>query len=149
MMIGVNSGGIIISGKEQRRVELKKHVYYDSTVDLIKLLSILSVLALGAILLFYSKLEQIIDTYYIKSATIALWICVIGCGLTYYNIVSNYKKSIKMFGIEEPNQTESINSARLFGSTKFEYLSIMVTICMMMFGLWFGGLFILLGLLNA
>jgi len=148
-MAGVNSGEIIISGKEQRRVELKKHAYYDSTVDLIKILSILSVLALGAILIFHSKLEQVIDTYYIKSATIALWICVIGCGLSYYNIVSNYKKSIKMFGIEEPNQTESINRARLFGSTRFEYLSVIPSICMLAFGFWFSGLFILLGLLNT
>jgi hypothetical protein len=100
-------------------------------------------------LIFRSSIEQRIDAYYIKSATVTLWVCVIGCGLTYYNIVSNYKKSIKMFGLDELNQTESINRVRLFGSTKLEYLSIIVSICMIAFGLWFGGLFILMGLLNA
>ncbi len=93
---------------------LTKHAHYGSTVELIKLLSVFSVLVLGAILIFHSSLERAIDAYYIKSATIALWICVIGCGLSYYNIISNYKKSIKMFGIEEPSQSESINNARLF-----------------------------------
>jgi len=148
-MVEVISGGIILLEDGQKKVGLTNQDYYNSTVNLIKLLSILSLLVLGGILIFRSSIEQIIDTSYIKSATVTLWICLIGCGLTYYNIISNYKKSIKMFGLDELNQTESINRARLLGSTKFEYLSIIVSVCMMAFGLWFAGLFILMGLLNA
>lgn len=148
-MVEVISGGIILLEDGQKKVGLTNQDYYNSTVNLIKILSILSLLVLGGILIFRSSIEQIIDTSYIKSATVTLWICLIGCGLTYYNIISNYKKSIKMFGLDELNQTESINRARLLGSTKFEYLSIIVSVCIMAFGLWFAGLFILMGLLNA
>lgn len=111
-------------------------------------LSILSILILGGILIFRNQLIQSIDEYYIKSATVSLWITVIGCGMTYYNLVSNYKKSIKMFGIEEEDEPDSVKRARLFGSTKFEYLSIIISICMLAFGLWFATLFMLMGLLN-
>jgi hypothetical protein len=111
-------------------------------------LSVLSLLILGGMLIFRTNLEQTIDEYYIKSATVSLWICVIGCGLTYYNLASNYKKGIKIFGIEEYNEPESVERARIFGSTKFEYLSIIITICMLAFGLWFAALFIFMGLLN-
>jgi len=148
-MVEVISGGIILLEDGQKKVGLTNQDYYNSTVNLIKILSILSLLVLGGIVIFRSSIEQIIDTSYIKSATVTLWICLIGCGLTYYNIISNYKKSIKMFGLDELNQTESINRARLLGSTKFEYLSIIVSVCIMAFGLWFAGLFILMGLLNA
>jgi hypothetical protein len=113
-----------------------------------RILSVLSLLILGGMLIFRTNLEQTIDGYYIKSATVSLWICVIGCGLTYYNLASNYKKSIKIFGIEEYNEPESVKRARIFGSTKFEYLSIIISICMLAFGLWFAALFIFIGLLN-
>jgi len=115
---------------------------------LIRILSVLSLLILGWILIFRTNVEQTINEYYIKSATVSLWICVIGCGLTYYNLASNYKKSIKMFGIEKYDEPESVKRARLFGSTRFEYLSIIVSICMLAFSLWFAALFILMGLLN-
>jgi len=146
---GVIAGGINILENEPRHVELKKLVYYNSIVNLIKLLSILPLLALGGILIFRSSFEQIIDEDYIKSATVALWVSLIGCGLSYFNFVSNYKKSIEMFGLEDPDQTESIKRIRLFGPTISGYLFIIVSICMLAFGLWFGVLFILLGLLNA
>jgi hypothetical protein len=63
-------------------------------------------------------------------------------------LASNYKKSIKIFGIEEYNEPESVKRGRIFGSTKFEYLSIIISICMLAFGLWFAALFIFIGLLN-
>ena len=53
-----------------------------------------------------------------------------------------------MFGIEEYDEPESVKRARQFGSTRFEYLSIIVSICMLAFSLWFAALFILMGLLN-
>lgn len=53
-----------------------------------------------------------------------------------------------MFGIEEENEPESVKRARLFGSKRFEYLSIITSICMLAFGLWFAVVFMLLGLLN-
>ena len=127
---------------------LNKQVYYRSTVNLIKALTVISVVLLGGILIFRNDLESIIDEYYIISATLSLWICVIGCGLSYYILNSNYKKSLKMFGVEEVSEPESVKRARLFGSTRFEYLSIIISICMLAIGIWLGIFFSLLGLLN-
>lgn len=127
---------------------LNKQVYYRSTVNLIKALTVISVVLVGGILIFRNDLESKIDEYYIKSATLSLWICVIGCGMSYYILNSNYKKSLKMFGIEEVSEPEPVKRARLFGSTRFEYLSIIISICMLAIGMWFGIFFSLLGLLN-
>jgi len=127
---------------------LNKQVYYRSTVSLIKALTVVSVVLLGGILIFRNDLESTIDEYYIKSATVSLWICVIGCGLSYYILNSNHKKSLKMFGVEEVSEPESVKRARLFGSTKFEYLSIIISTCMLAVGMWLGIFFSLLGLLN-
>ncbi|MEX0999862.1 MAG: hypothetical protein WD000_07890 [Thermodesulfobacteriota bacterium] len=141
-------GGVKILNRKPQIFELNKLAYYSSTISLMRTLSVLSLLILGGMLIFRTNLEQTIDEYYIKSATVSLWICVIGCGLTYYNLASNYKKSIKILGIEKYNEPESVERARLFGSTKFEYLSIIISICMLTFGLWFAALFIFMGLLN-
>lgn len=137
-----------ISNNRPKTFELNKLVYYSSTISLMRILSALSLLILGGMLIFRTNLEQFVDQYFIKSATVSLWICVIGCGLTYYNLASNYKKSIRMFGVEEYIEPESVKRARLFGSTKFEYLSMIISICMLAFGLWFASLFIFIGLLN-
>ena len=130
------------------QIEIQKKVYYKSTLSLIMLLSIISLLSLGGILIFRNYIELVVEESYVKSATIALWISLIGGGLTYYNFVSNYRKSIKLFGIQEPNQAQAINRARLFGSTRFEFLSAIISICMLAFGFWFTVLFLIMGLLD-
>jgi len=140
-------GGTDILNKD-RILVLNKLIYYNSTVGLIRQISIVFLILLGAILIFRNSLELTIHEYYIKSVTVSLWICVIGCGLTYYILISHYKKSLKMFGLEEANEPESVKRARIFGSTRSEYLSIIVSTGMVAVGTWFGIIFILLGLLN-
>lgn len=135
--------------RNDRALILKKSVYYSSTNSLIKQLSIVSLILLGAVLIFRNNLELSIQEYYLKSSTISIWICVIGCGLTYYLLASNYKKSMNQYGVEEINEPESIKRARIFGSSKIEYLSIMFSMAMVACGAWFGLIFIILGLLYS
>ncbi|MEM7007967.1 MAG: hypothetical protein AAF462_02415 [Thermodesulfobacteriota bacterium] len=133
-----------------KKIELKinKANYYSSTISLLRLLSILTLLCLGGTLIFRSTLQNFIEEYYIKGSTLSLWISVIGSGLNYYFLWSNYKKSIQTYGPEEHNEPESIKSKRLFGSSKIEYISIAISTVMIALGLWFGAVFLVFGLLN-
>ena len=140
-------GGKSISDNDHE-LKLNKLVYYSSTLSLIRLLAILSLVLLGGILIFRSTLIESIEEYYVRNATIALWIAVIGCGITYYRLLSNFKKSVRLYGPEEQEEPESVKRSRIFGSSRFEYLSVLLSICMVALGLWFGGLYISLGLLN-
>ena len=134
---------------KENRLGLNKLVYYNSTVRLIRILSGISIISLGGILILGGETEQLVDEHYVKSATVSFWICVIGSGLTYYILNSNFKKSIKMFGVEELNEPESVKRARLFGSTRFEFLSILISSAMLAIGLWFGLFFLIAGFLNV